>query len=147
MKKPLTPAGIEPATFRFVAQHLNHFATADQCGNQHYNRELLMMGIVLPETCWAYKKYNKIISGILLVFILQLSQWCTVQQTLKKTADSCLVICCLQQCKQEKESVYFKITYRCLEPYVSHTLRENVWSFEEWTECDIAGCCRLYELV
>jgi len=28
MKNPLTPAAIEPATFRFVAQHLNHCATA-----------------------------------------------------------------------------------------------------------------------
>jgi len=28
MKNPLTPAGIDPATFRFVAQHLNHCATA-----------------------------------------------------------------------------------------------------------------------
>ena len=28
LKNPLTPAGIEPATFRFVAQHLNHCATA-----------------------------------------------------------------------------------------------------------------------
>ena len=28
MKNPLTPAGIEPATFRIVIQHLNHFATA-----------------------------------------------------------------------------------------------------------------------
>ena len=28
MKNPLTPAGIEPATFRFVVQHLNHCATA-----------------------------------------------------------------------------------------------------------------------
>ena len=28
MKNPLTPAGIEPATFRFVAQHVNHCATA-----------------------------------------------------------------------------------------------------------------------
>ena len=28
MKNSLTPAGIEPATFRFVAQHLNHCATA-----------------------------------------------------------------------------------------------------------------------
>jgi len=28
MKNPLTPAGIEPATFRFVAQRLNHYATA-----------------------------------------------------------------------------------------------------------------------
>jgi hypothetical protein len=42
-----------------------------------------MTGIVVPETCWASKKYNKIISGIKLVFILQLSQRCTVQQTSK----------------------------------------------------------------
>jgi len=28
MKNPPTPAGIETATFRFVAQHLNHCATA-----------------------------------------------------------------------------------------------------------------------
>ena len=28
MKIPLTPAGIEPATIRFVAQHLTHCATA-----------------------------------------------------------------------------------------------------------------------
>ena len=28
MKNPLTPAGIEPATFRFVAEHLNDRATA-----------------------------------------------------------------------------------------------------------------------
>ena len=27
MKNPVTPAGIEPATSRFVAQHLNHCAT------------------------------------------------------------------------------------------------------------------------
>jgi len=28
MKNPLTPAGIEPAAFRFVAQHLNRCQTA-----------------------------------------------------------------------------------------------------------------------
>ena len=27
-KFPMTPSGIEPATFRFLAQHLNHCATA-----------------------------------------------------------------------------------------------------------------------
>ena len=27
IKNPLKPAGIEPATFRFVGQHLNHCAT------------------------------------------------------------------------------------------------------------------------
>jgi len=37
-KIPMTPAGIEPATFRFVAQHLNHCATAFP-----------------PETCREYK--------------------------------------------------------------------------------------------
>jgi len=28
MKNAITPAGIEPATFRFVVQHLNHCVTA-----------------------------------------------------------------------------------------------------------------------
>jgi len=36
MKNPLTPAGIEPATFRFVAQHLNHSATAVPQAKQIY---------------------------------------------------------------------------------------------------------------
>ena len=36
----------------------------NQCGNQHHRRELLMMGIVMLETCSTYKKYNKITSGI-----------------------------------------------------------------------------------
>jgi len=35
MKNPLTPAGIEPATFRFVAQHLNHCATAVPNRNEY----------------------------------------------------------------------------------------------------------------
>jgi len=62
----------------------------DQCGIQHYSRERLMMGIVVPETCWAYKQYNKIVRGIQLVFILQVSQWCTVQQTPKVLLDPIL---------------------------------------------------------
>ena len=39
MKNPLTPAGIEPATFPFVAQHLNHCATAvpNSCICNEYN--------------------------------------------------------------------------------------------------------------
>jgi len=49
---------LKPAT-RTANQERN-----DQCGNQHHSRELLMMSIVMPETCWACKKYNKITSGI-----------------------------------------------------------------------------------
>jgi len=45
-------------------QHTANQERNDHCGNQHYSHELLMMGIVVPETCWAYKKYNNIISGI-----------------------------------------------------------------------------------
>ena len=40
MKNPLTPAGIEPATFEFVAQHLNHCAIAvpqDEWGQNKIN--------------------------------------------------------------------------------------------------------------
>jgi len=38
---------LEPAYF----QHTANQERNDQCGNQHHSRELLMMGIVLPETC------------------------------------------------------------------------------------------------
>ena len=55
-----------------TAPNLQNTANQDrnaQCGNQHHSRELLMMGIVMPETCRAYTKHNKIISGIQLVFL------------------------------------------------------------------------------
>ena len=35
---------------------------------QHNSRKLLMMDILMSETCWAHKKWNKIASGIKLVF-------------------------------------------------------------------------------
>jgi len=38
----LTARNLQPT----ANQELN-----DKCGNQHYSRELLMMGIVMPETC------------------------------------------------------------------------------------------------
>jgi len=37
-----------------TAPNLQHTANQernDQCGNQHQSREVLMMGIVVPETC------------------------------------------------------------------------------------------------
>jgi len=41
-------------------EHTTNQEQNDQCGNQHHSHELLMMGIVMPESCWAYKKHNKI---------------------------------------------------------------------------------------
>ena len=32
-------------------QHTVNQELHDQCGNQHHSSELLMMGIVVPETC------------------------------------------------------------------------------------------------
>jgi len=35
---------------------------------QHHSRKLLMMDILMSETCWAHKKWNKIASDIKLIF-------------------------------------------------------------------------------
>ena len=43
----MTPAGIEPSTFRFVAQHLNHCATAYLGVPTLFQDSLLDKGIVL----------------------------------------------------------------------------------------------------
>ena len=50
-----------------TAPYLQHTANQernDHCGTQNHSRELLMMGLVMLEICWAYKKYNKIASEI-----------------------------------------------------------------------------------
>ena len=60
-KIPMTPSGMEPATCRFVAYCLNHYATARPpfpikfvvtfLALTDNTLELLMMGIIVPETC------------------------------------------------------------------------------------------------
>jgi len=39
-------------------QHTENQERNDQCDNQHYSSQLLRMGIVMPETCWDYNKWN-----------------------------------------------------------------------------------------
>jgi len=47
-------SGLQPGHYsNLTAPNLKPTANQeqnDQCGNQHYNRELLMMGVVVPET-------------------------------------------------------------------------------------------------
>ena len=48
-------SGLQPGHYSSLTAH-NLQPTAnqeqnDQCDNQHYSREFLMMGIVVPETC------------------------------------------------------------------------------------------------
>ena len=51
------PAGfsLQPGHYSsLTAPNLQHTVNQernDQCGNQHHSRKLLMMGIVVPETC------------------------------------------------------------------------------------------------
>jgi len=58
MKNPITPAGIEPATFRFVAQHLNHCATAvppDIKDNWNFSADFLK---ILKFACKSYQFFH-----------------------------------------------------------------------------------------
>ena len=93
----------------------------DQCGNQHYSRELLMIYVVVPETCWAYKKYSKI-RGICLVLILQLTKWCTIQNTSKVVRGSLKVY--------DYSSVITWMLYCTLSIYWWHGLSET-WDISD----------------
>jgi len=57
----MTPAGIEPATFRFVAQHLNHCATAIPMQNV-YILAFYTTGILYFETI-LLKQYSEMAEG------------------------------------------------------------------------------------
>ena len=54
MKIPLSLAGIEPATFRFVAQHLNHRATAVTMAQDGGRLSALRTGRLYPRKCSWY---------------------------------------------------------------------------------------------
>ena len=53
-KIPMTPFGIEPATFRFVAQHLNHCATAvpSRCSLMEFLSCIRTSGLVGGRMCF-----------------------------------------------------------------------------------------------
>ena len=48
-------SGLQPGHYSsLTAPNLQHTVNQernDQCGNQHHSRDLLIMGIVVPETC------------------------------------------------------------------------------------------------
>jgi len=56
-----------PATPKL--QHTSNQEHATNVVIQQNSRKLLMMDILMPETCWAHKKWNKTASDIKLVFM------------------------------------------------------------------------------
>jgi len=110
-----------------TAPNLQHTANQernDQCGNQHYSRELVMMGIVMPETCWACKKYNNKWHLAGFFFILQLSQWCTVQQTsgAERFLEKLMVLA------KEEYPVHIAFTYFESTLYIKYYLKNRRWN-------------------
>ena len=78
-----------------------------------------MMGIVVSETCSTYKQYNKIISGVYMVHILQLSQWCAARHTSNRK-ERCFVwrfpaFACLSLAQEQPydEAVYGSLAEWC----------------------------------
>ena len=83
----MTPSGIEPATFRFVAQHLNHCATAVPSHQQYrlyfrYQQVLLVYEcnacVPLPVTVWPCFALNNNISVPLSICVHALLNKCFV---------------------------------------------------------------------
>ena len=72
----MTPAGIEPATFRFVAQHFNHSAT-EPCALILSTKEVHIVGSILGENCdcfpmnYAENKAHKKIASFMNFYIMQ----------------------------------------------------------------------------
>ena len=75
MKNPLTLAGIEPATSRFVVQHLNHCATAvPQCFR--LENKFLYLEITYPLLIFVVSVLLLLLDVFEFIQSLGTAQWC-----------------------------------------------------------------------
>ena len=90
-KIPLTPSGIEPATFRFVAQHLNHCATVVP------DRRLYEELTPQPWFDFAYLLFillsNKILSGEIRIFITLCARYIRNHVLFQLNTSRCMILC------------------------------------------------------
>jgi len=82
-KIPVIPSGIEPATFRFVAQHLNHCATAVHLAGLGKNKNSTVTDIQLSSCEGVQTSMPRVYTAalyrkaLLIIFIdLSYSPWC-----------------------------------------------------------------------
>jgi len=73
-KIPMTPSGIEPATFRFVAQHLNHCATAVPLVNGNW--PFFECNLLCAKYTQPHQLYHMPIINVIFAFTLhKLNDW------------------------------------------------------------------------
>ena len=72
---PLEEVVLQPATRALLKTQPHQISSTQRTKNkttdvviQQHSRKLLMMDILMSETCWAHKKWNKIASDVKLIF-------------------------------------------------------------------------------
>jgi len=154
MKNPLTTAGIEPATFRFVAQHLSHCATAvpvlkgrfcnflhtdnqDMFLHQNGNSVVLISPwrwLKLAETCSKihYIKYNFAIT----VLWLQWGELIRESETAVQSLCASYKLLASSHCEARQEFCYIKLLTAALR----HVMR-ILELLQAEQNCAVLGYC------
>jgi len=93
MKNPLTPAGIEPATFRIVAQHLNHCATVIPIGGRIILKWLVKVTVQLQAfvNLWGLTYMKKFTAIALIKHLMLFEEIITVYLQILR----CTYVCCV----------------------------------------------------
>ena len=123
----MTSAGIEPATFRFVAQHLKHYATAVPTV-EPYRPQMTIWRMRIA--CWITKTtdtHSEYVIGVLIASPLQ--QWLHERTSILRYTD---IACLVRRHLCSKEEIPLRRSRPSAHPcrsYVYQQLNINVFPF------------------